>query len=278
MSTTENDGDVVFAIALSISAQRDLFRDDLETVAEKHGCSVSELIETITWLRKATAAYRGTEVMAAAERLATALRHGRRSDPQAKAGPIRSGRTTQAPRIISIPNSRAGPKRGCARCRRRFQPTARRRLLCAACFFDDGHDQAGALAGCDEKNLHDPGLRRNLHSPRTMLDALRPPAPERRSAGYVDAARAPCVRFRAAMNGTGARASAVTTWAASTAMATRWPAVHLRVPGAPCRAARKSTTRTDCASIIAMSAGAPLRNERGQVGPFDHPGSESAVG
>ena len=147
MSTTENDGDVVFAIALSISAQRDLFRDDLETVAEKHGCSVSELIETITWLRKATAAYRGTEVMAAAERLATALRHGPPIRPASEGRPDPVGPDDSSTAHHIDPKLTGRPERGCARCRRRFQPTARRRLLCAACFFDDGHDQAGALAG-----------------------------------------------------------------------------------------------------------------------------------
>lgn len=37
------------------------------------------------------------------------------------------------------------PRRPCARCGKKFQPTLQRRLLCASCFGDDDMNANGAL-------------------------------------------------------------------------------------------------------------------------------------
>ena len=148
MTATNDDGSIVYALALCIAAQRDLFRDSIEDVAEAHGCTVSELIENITWLRTATAHYAGTEIMNAAERLATALRGRDKIKPAAetRVDPVGPGSIRPGAMHGRDPKDEECPERPCARCRTAFKPTAKRRLLCVACFTNDAHDRLGAMA------------------------------------------------------------------------------------------------------------------------------------
>ena len=78
---TTHDDALIAALATVTAAQRDLFRDSIETVAERHDCTVAEMVESIAWYRKAAAHYRGTPILEAAERMATALRHGPKLRP-----------------------------------------------------------------------------------------------------------------------------------------------------------------------------------------------------
>ena len=132
-----NDDDVIVGLAKVIACQRDLFRDDAETVAAQRGWTVDQLIEAITWFRKVSPHYRGP-ILDSAERAATAMRKPRIQACGEIHAPVLSKETVAA-HIDPVDPTR--PERPCARCRNIFQPTLKRRLLCRGCYADD--DRAG---------------------------------------------------------------------------------------------------------------------------------------
>ncbi|MCY4394989.1 MAG: hypothetical protein OXC10_07640 [Rhodospirillaceae bacterium] len=139
-----HDALLIEALAAHIVLARELMVGDIETVAEAHGMTPAEAQQATGWFRAiAEPAYRGTAVLAAASARATRLRHGPPLRP-AWDGPDPTGADAEFSRAETKDRpDLSRPERPCARCRRRFQPTLRRRMLCGYCFRGDEEQDAG---------------------------------------------------------------------------------------------------------------------------------------
>ena len=122
---------LVDAMATCIAIQRDLMRDPTAEVAERNDMTVDRLIEALAWYRKIEPKYRITALAAAAQAKATEIRHAPLAPASETVYEPGDGRTGREDAERRDPTR---PKRPCARCRRRFHPTNRRRILCNACF------------------------------------------------------------------------------------------------------------------------------------------------
>ena len=134
------------ALALCIVVQRDLMRDDLETVAARHGWAPRRLLEALAWWQRAEPYYRGSAILDRAEAAATRMR--RKRLPLMAAGDRRRNVYLPIPDNEIVHDDQPDPdrpERPCNACGRTFQPTLRRRLLCAGCYRDDGNSAANSI-------------------------------------------------------------------------------------------------------------------------------------
>lgn len=128
---TEIEEYLTGAMATCIAIQRDLFRDDAETVAARHEMTVARLVEALAWYRNIELKYRGTDLAAAAQVRATEKRQPLlrpvAEHPSANGDGVGGRMDADRPHPTR-------PKRRCVRCGRRFKPTAKRWKTCRTCF------------------------------------------------------------------------------------------------------------------------------------------------
>lgn len=143
-----HDRSLIAALAEHIALARAVMVSDVESVAEAAGMAPVDVLEAVGWYQAvAEPRYRGSSVLEAASALATRQRHGGLVRPASERPDLVAGAGDKG----SKPGALAGnhfdrkdlsrPERPCARCGNRFQPTVRRRMLCAHCYGDDDHGQ-----------------------------------------------------------------------------------------------------------------------------------------
>ena len=134
---TATDPALVAALARLIVLHRETYFNDADAIAERHDMTPEAVAECVGWFKTTVEPrYRGTAILAAASELATRMRHGPPIMAAAERRPEASGGAGEKHHVDPVDPDR--PERGCARCGGRFRPTMRRRLLCRACYFDDG--------------------------------------------------------------------------------------------------------------------------------------------